>query len=302
VDASNNNFMNHNQKSHLALIVAGILFGANYWIAKYALVTFQPFIIVSYRIAVATAVFWLIDAFRRKTYKVSGKEIIVLFAAGLLGVTINQTMFFAGLKYSTPVETSLLHTLSPILVAVLAVVIINESITKMKVLGIMFGFIGCLIIILTGKEISMNNSHFIGNIYILINIIAYSIFLVIVKPLMAKHNSIFVLKYIFLFGLLTYFPFGLVHYKDILNVTADSYAWLSLTYVIFGTTIITYFLTMYAVQKLPATTVGFYIYLQPFIAAGIGYATGKEAITIMTGVAALLLFIGIWFVIREYKT
>jgi len=291
--------MNKTQKAHISLIISGLLFGANYWIAKFALATFHPYFIVAYRIAIATAIFWIIDAFKKNKHKLSAKEIIILFIAGLLGVTINQAMFFAGLKYSTPVETSLLHTLSPILVAVLAVIVIKEKVSRTKMIGISLGFIGCLIIILTGKEISFGNTHFVGNMLIVANIIAYSIYLVIVKPFMSKYNSLFVLKYIFLFGLISFLPIGALYPKEIIYFTADMYAWLSLIYVVLGTTVITYFLTIYSMHKLQATTVGFYTYLQPFIAAGIGYVTGKESITLMSGIAALLLFVGIWLVVKE---
>ena len=293
--------MNQIQKAHLSIILSGLLFGANYWIAKSIMPSFTPYEIVSFRILIVTIVFWIISSFIKTEKKINKKDILIIMLGGILGVTINQFFFFSGLMNSTPVETSILHSLSPLLVALFAIWLIKEKITKRKITGIIFGLIGAVILVLSEKSISFHDLHFKGNIFIIINISAYSLYLVIIKPIMNKYNVIQVLKYVFLGGLLSYAPIALLNIDSVSFSHIKTIEWLALTYVVVGTTLFTYLLTIFAIKRLPATTIGFYIYLQPFIASLIGYISGKEHLSLIKIIAALFLFTGIWLVIIGHR-
>jgi drug/metabolite transporter (DMT)-like permease len=289
--------MNNLQKAHSALIVAGLLFGANYWVAKSTMPAFSPYEIVSFRIIIAALVLWLLGLFFPDKQKMSKKDLLRVFAAGSLGITLNQLLFFMGLEHSSPVETSILHTLSPLLVAAFAAWLLKESVTLRKIAGIIAGLTGAVIIVTSGKSLDFSNLHFTGNLLILSNIAAYSMYLILIKPVMAKHSPLQVTRYAFYAGLLTYAPFAAYHMHDASFSHVLPLEWLSLAYVVIGTTIITYMLTNFAMQKLPATVIGFYIYLQPFIATVIGYISGKEQLTYSGIIASVFLFTGVWLVI-----
>lgn len=293
--------MNSSVKGHIALIVSGIMFGANYWIAKSIMPAFTPFQIVAFRVFIVTGLFWIIGLFEKNSTKISRKDMLIIFVGGVLGITINQYFFFAGLEHSSPVETSILHTLSPLLVALFAVRILNEKPGMRKMTGIFLGFIGAFIIIISGKSVDFSNLHFVGNMFIIINIISYSLYLVIMKPVMNRYKSIQVLKYLFLAGSITYLPFSGLNEWDISFSHVSLTEWLSLAYVVFVTTLLTYLLTLYAIKRLSATTTGFYIYMQPFIAALIGYMTGFEKLNAVTIFASVFLFTGVWLVVSRRR-
>lgn len=282
--------------AHLALIVAGILFGVNYWVAKSLMPNFlSPEAIVAFRTSGAFLLFALLLPFASKS-KFSLKEWVLLALCGLSGVTINQYLFFIGLNLSTPVETSLLHTISPIVVVLFAAWLIREKTSLIQLLGIAVGFSGAVLLALTGKEISWSSSHLSGNLFIIANITAYSIYLVLAKPLMKNHDPIKVTAYIFFFGWLFFIPVSLSTFDEISVLSLPTTVWASLAYVVVGTTFLTYLLTMLALKKLKAGTVGYYIYLQPIISGVIGIITGKEVIDLMKIISALLIFAGVFLV------
>jgi len=288
-------------KAHFALIAAGFLFGANYWIAKSTMPAFSPFQIVAFRIAIVTVLLWIISLFVKTTTKVSAPDFLRIFGAGFLGVTVNQFFFFSGLEHSSPVETSILHTLSPLLVALFAVLILSEKVSLRKYAGIVCGLLGAIIIVTSGKTPELSNLHFKGNLFILINISAYSLYLVLIKPVMEKYEPLQVLKYVFLAGFITYAPIGFIYMKDASFHHVMNHEWLALAYVVIATTLLTYLLTILAIKQLPATVIGFYIYLQPFIATFIGYLTGREQLSVPKLIAAAFLFTGVWLVLGREK-
>lgn len=282
--------------AHLALIVAGILFGANYWVAKSLMPNYlSPAAIIVFRTSGALILFAALLPFARKS-KFSLKEWLLIALCGLSGVTVNQYLFFVGLNLSTPVETSLLHTISPIVVVLFAAWLIREKTSLIQIAGIAVGFSGAVLLTLTGKEISWSSSHLSGNLFILANISAYSVYLVLAKPLMKNHDPMKVTAYVFFFGWLFFLPVGVTTIGEISVLSLPPAVWASLAYVVIGTTFLTYLLTMLALKKLKAGTVGYYIYLQPIISGGIGIATGKEKIDLIKIISAILIFAGVFLV------
>lgn len=289
-------------RAHIFLLISGLLFGANYWIAKGLMPEYlNPVSIILYRTAGASVLFLALLPFVPKT-RFTLKEWGLLALSGLTGVTINQYLFFAGLERSTPVETSVLHTISPLVVLVFAFFIHSERISLRKTAGIFCGFAGALIITLWGKEISFASSHFIGNVMILTNIISYSLYLVLVKPLMSKHNPLYIITVVFIFGFIFSLPMVFWQANELKLSGFPSTIWLSLLYVVVGTTFLTYWLTIYALKRLSSSTVGFYIYLQPIISSSIGIFTGREIPKTSLFIAGMLIFLGIFLVVKNGKT
>ncbi len=282
--------------AHLALIAAGLLFGANYWIAKSLMPDYlEPVTIIIFRTSGALFLFALILPFASAA-RFSRKEWILMALCGLSGVTINQYLFFEGLNLSTPVETSLLHTISPIVVMLLASLLIGEKTGAVQIAGVVLGFAGAVMLSLWGKSLSWDDSHLKGNLLIIANITSYSIYLVIAKPLMQRHHPIRVTFWIFFFGWIFFMPLALPNLPTAETLQLPTQVWLSLIYVVAGTTFLTYLLTMTGLRTLPAGTVGYYIYLQPLISGSIGVISGLEPLTLTAIGSAVLIFSGVFLV------
>ncbi len=293
--------MKNESKAHLFLVISGVLFGANYWVTKNLMSAFSAEEILFFRIIVVTALLWITGSLTTETNNISRKDMFILFIAGVLGVFLNQYLFLIGLEYSTVIETSILHTLAPILIAFLSILFLHEKINLQKSAGILSGFAGAVIIVSTGKTFDFSDLHFKGNLFILLNIFIYSLHLIILKPVLKKYNTIQVLKYIFLFGLISYAPFGYFTMKSASFSDITIIQWGALAYIVFVATFFAKFLSTYALKILPAFVVGFYIYLNPFVTTLIGYITSKEQLNLPKIISAVFLFIGIWLILKNQK-
>lgn len=288
-------------KSHIALLSAGMIFGANYWIAKSLMPEyFSPPQILFFRISVSAALFWLAGLFYPKD-TLSRKELLRIALCSLLGVVLNQYLFFEGLKLSHPVQTAILHTTNPIFVLIFAALIIGEKAGWLKIFGIVLGTAGALGIILQNSDVSFSTDTLAGNLLIIGNILCYSLYLVLIKPVMEKHNSLTVIKWAFLYGFLMNTPFTVSSIFKIQWDILPGNIWFSLIFVVLGATFLAYLLTIFALKFLPALVVGFYVYLQPVIAAVIGWIIYHDKPTIMNFVAAIMIFTGVYLVNRPGK-
>ena len=94
---------NQNLKVHVALLVVGLIYGANYSIAKSPMPDFiSPNAFILVRVAVATAIFWIVDWFSGSEKIKYPKDYFTLFKCAFFGVALNQLLFFNGLNITPP--------------------------------------------------------------------------------------------------------------------------------------------------------------------------------------------------------
>ncbi|MEI6575791.1 MAG: DMT family transporter [Bacteroidota bacterium] len=291
--------LTRNLQAHLSLFGSSLIFGVNYWIAKGMMpVFFDPFQIIFLRLSTAAIMFWAVSLFFPKE-KVLRKDLILIAICAMLGVVINQILFFEGLQRTKPVETAILFTTSPILVLIMSHWLIKERITTTKSWGIAFGFIGAISIVMNGQVISLADTNMLGNLFIIINIISYSLYLVLVKPMMSKYHPMTVMKWVFLFGFIAVIPIAGPSISKINWEIITPFIWFSLSYVIIGSTFIAYLMITFSLKYLTPSVVGFYIYLQPFIATVTGILFYNSTITLVKVFAALMIFAGVYLVSKN---
>ena len=295
--------MNKRTLALLAAFGATTIYGLNHTIAKEVMPNYiQGFGFIQVRLLGATAMFWLVSFFIR-SQRIDPTDWGRMLLCAFLGMAVNMLSFFKGLEFSTPINSSVLITMTPILVFVFSAVLIKEKLLLPRIVGVVLGLIGALVLILFGNELRADAPNIpLGNVLFMANTAAFGLYLILVKPLSAKYNSIHLLKWLFLFGLMMSFP---VTYKEFNTVSWSTLPFDALWrfgFVVVGTTFLTYLLNVYALKQLKASTIGVFTYLQPLV--GIGYAilVGADAITPSKLVAAAVVLAGVYLVTKRYET
>ena len=210
--------------------------------------------------------------------------------------------FFKGLSYTTPISASVIMVTSPILVLIFSSIIIRERIPKYRILGVFVGLIGAILLILYGNTSEADASNrTLGNALVFVNAASYAMYLVVVKKLIVKYNPIVFVKWMYLFGLVFVFPFGIAEALEISWQSMPTSIYLKAAFVVIFTTCVTYLCNLYALSKLKPTTVSVFIYLQPVIASIYALFVGSDDLNIIKIGASLLIFGGVFLVTRQPK-
>ena len=294
--------MNSRNFALIALFLVQLLYGLNYTYAKGIMNEnfIKPFGFVVLRVVGATLLFWLVGL-GVKSEKIDKKDFITIFFAALFGVGINMLLFLKGLELTSPIHASVIMTITPVIIMILSIFFLNEKLTKLKVAGIILAFCGGILLTALGTSNRVGDNVTLGNIFIFINAVSYSIYVVIVKRLTAKYHPFTFIKWLFLFGLILVLPFG---YTETMQVDFSSfppYIWFSVLFVIIGATFGTYFLNPLALKSLKASTVGVFIYLQPVIAGLFAIIMGVDNIDTIKIIAMCLIFSGVFLVTKKAK-
>mgnify|MGYP001176002857 FL=1 len=280
----------------LAATIATTIYGINHTVAKMVMPIYIGSLgLVFLRVLGATIIFWTISLFF-KTKPIEKKDRLTILKCGLFGMSINIAAFIAGLDYSTPVNSSILIIISPIFVVILSFFIFKNKINFIKILGIILGFIGAMILILTAdSNSSIGRNIPLGNFLFIVNSISYAYYLIIVKPMAEKYDLITLFKWLFLIGLIFNFPLGINQFLDVDWASLPLWeAILPMVFVVVGTTCMTYFLNGYALSKITSTEVAVFMYLQPIIGILFAIFTKSDTITLIMFVASMLIFTGVY--------
>jgi len=287
-------------KRYLALIAAFLatsIYGINHTLAKEVMPVYigsSGFIML--RLLGASLIFWLIGLFTPNE-KIEKKDFLKILLAAILGMCINMLAFFRGLELSTPINSGIIITLSPVLVLILSYFVLKEKITTKKIIGILIGFAGAVFLILNSSKTGINAPNIpLGNSFFLLNASAYAGYLIVIKPLTNKYNIFTLMKWLFLIGLVLSTPITFNQFVEVNWTELPWFAIWRMAYVVIGTTFLTYLFNIYALKTLSPTTVGSFIYLQPIITIGFALITGNDILDTTKLFSCLLVFIGIYLV------
>lgn len=284
-------------KGHLALAVAYIIFGLNITVSKAVLGNdmVSSFALSTFRMVGAAVLFWTASLFMKRE-KVPVKDILKLALAGLFGIVCNQNLFLMGLSYTSPVDASIVSTLVPAVTMVIAAFYLKEPITWKKVLGVLIGAAGVLMLILTGRSASQQAGSVAGNLMVLGSVCSYSIYLAVFKPVVVKYRPVTLMKWMFLSAALVTLPFGWRDTAAIDYSLLDAQTVWGIIYVVGCATFVSYFLVPIGQQNLRPTIVGMYNYVQPIVAYAVAVAVGMDSFGWEKTLAALLVFLGVYVV------
>ena len=283
---------------HLALLLANLIFGLNNPISRTLIPDIiDSFTITFFRISGAAVLFWVASLFVKKE-KIPPKDILKLFFASLFAIVINQFFFLKGLSLSSPIDASLVITLLPIFTMLLAAVIIKEPITWLKVIGVLVGASGALILILNSSS-NGSSGNFRGNLIILVSTLSFAFYLAMFKEVVSKYSPISVMKWMFLFATLVSLPFC---YKPLTETdfsTFDVTVYLRISYVVILATFVAYIFLPIGQKTLRPTTLSMYNYVQPIVASLVTVAIGMDHFSYVNVVSAILVFSGVYVVTQS---
>ncbi|NER17175.1 DMT family transporter [Spongiivirga citrea] len=284
----------------LAALGANLIYAINHTVAKDVMPTYiKPFGFILLRVVGATILFWLISIWAPKQ-KIDKKDWLRIIGAACFGMFINMLAFFKGLSLSTPIQSSIVITITPIVVFILSAYLIKEKIRGLRWIGIFMGFTGALVLIVFGQEIRMDAPNIpLGNSLFVVNAIAYAFYLVMVKPLTAKYNVFTLMKWLFLFGLLINIPFTINEFTEVKWTTLPFDAIWRMIFVVVGTTFSTYLLGVFALSHLRASTMGAFVYLQPLMAIAFAVIVGSDSLNVVKIIAAFTVLAGVYLVTKK---
>lgn len=278
--------------------MANVIFGLGVPVTKALLDDWvSPMGYMASRCVFAAIIFWIVAAFMPKEH-VERKDLLVLLFGGLLGFVISQTLTAEALKFTTPVYYSLVASLTPIAVLILAALFIHESVNGMKILGVTLGIAGALLMVYTSWKSGAGKDDLLGISLAVLSVLTWAVYLIITRKVSAKYTAVTQMKYFFLISAVVMLPIALAEQQPNALYSAN-WGWsgvLEMAFIVLFATGLGYFLIPYAMKTLRATTVSIYTNIQPVVASLVAIAVGQDMFSWDKPVAAVLVLLGAYLV------
>ncbi len=281
---------------HLACFVAYVIFGVNIIVCKDLTGShlISPITLFFLRSLGAGLLFWLIGIFLPHD-KVEKRDLPKICAASFLGFFLTQMTFLSAISEITPMDCSILSSMSPLYTMFIAAYALKEPITFRKVGGVLMSFFGVTYLIVNTTSASgvVLETQPEGIFLMLLNTISFALYLGFFKPLIAKYSLLSFLKWIFLFSTILALPFS---FKELITIdfaALPSAIRFELAFLIVFSTCIAYFLIPYGQKRIRPTLVSMYSYVQPIIAIVISIWVGMDTLSWQKVLAAALVFGGV---------
>lgn len=281
---------------HIACFTAYLIFGLNIVVCKDLTSSgaISPLALFTLRSLGAGVLFWLISLFLPKE-RVESRDLPKIFVASVLGFFLTQISFLMAISRITPMDCSIVASLSPLYTMFIAAYVLKEPLSAQKIGGVVLSLCGVLYLILNSvtSTSAVVQTTPIGVLLMIANSLCFSLYLGIFKPTIAKYSVVTFMKWIFLFSTLLSLPFSakeIVH-TDFAALPLSYMA--ELAFLIICATFVTYFLIPVGQKRLRPTLVSMYSYVQPIVAIVVSIYVGMDTLSWQKVLAAVTVFTGV---------
>lgn len=279
----------------LAIIIANVIMGVTAPIMKMGLTEIPPFILAFIRFASASL---LIAPFVVSRWQpLAKKDWALLLLAGISGIGLHIGFFFLGLQRTQSIVAPVIASSGPVILYAIALFFLREKFNLKKFYGMIISLGGIMTIVLAPLILNgtvVHHQQSIGNLLMFVATIFGVLHAFFIKKLSGKVGALQISLVVFVSGALCFLPFtfGEMQSWSIEEVTARG--WFALLFGIFFVSLGAYTLIHYALNKINASDVGMFAYMDPVVALLVAWPLLGEKPDIFYFIGSLLVFGGIY--------
>ncbi|MFH0936961.1 MAG: EamA family transporter [Candidatus Daviesbacteria bacterium] len=284
---------------YLAVLVAHIIWGSNFVVAKLTLQEIPPMSLAFLRFALAIL---LLSPFLilEKKIKIDKNDLPKLLAIGVLMAVLNIAFFYFGLERTTVTSASILTLIIPLISVLGGWWFLKEKIYVVNLAGIIIGFIGALLVFgipLIILGIKTSSEAIFGNILIILASISWVAGAILSKNMAKKYSTLIITAVVFSVGAIAFLLPALSEFvqnpKWISQVTYIGV--LGVLFITIASSISAYFLFEWGLAKIGVIKADLFQYIEPIIAIAMGVLILSESIDFGFVIGGALIALGVYW-------
>jgi drug/metabolite transporter (DMT)-like permease len=280
--------MRRRESAELALLLTVVIWSLNFSAVKVGVDAIAPLAFAVARFALGASVTVAVVVWRQGWPRFRRRDLPLLVAAAVTGITINQAAFVGALHATSAANVALLVGTIPIWTAVIAVATRQEHVARSLWLALAVGVVGVSLIVLGGQE-AVGGLNTVGELLALATAASWATYSVLIRPLMRRYSALQLSAFMMVAGTLILLPFAVpdLVQQDWSRVSAN--AWLALLYAAILSVSVTNILYFTAIHRIGASRAALFTYLEPFLGALFAVLLLGESITLPQVVGGLVV-------------
>lgn len=274
-----------------------LIWGTTWIFIKIGLNDLPPAGFAASRFTIASLALFVILRFWKGIWICSSREFIIVLFTGVLQFSFNYGLLFWGEKYITSGLAAVLQATIPAFGLFLARFYVYEPINPLKILAVVLGILGSVVIFAEQLQIS-GKMAFFGSLAVVIGAFGAALASVLVK---AKLSSIEPASLTFWQMLLGHLPLWFLSFLiegSPLNFRWSGVAIVSVLYLAIIGSVIAFWLYYWLLSKIEVTKAMMISLVTPVIAVFIGNFFGEE-LKFQAIIGGLLIFVSVFLVMIQ---
>lgn len=262
-----------NRKHMAALYLAFLFWGSTIVAFKFALRTLPPVLLLFVRYLVAVPTLFTILKIRGALTKVRKEDMLTIFSIGFMGYFFSFSLQMLSMDRLTGSIASLLSTLNPVFIPMLAVVFLKETLTAAKVISVLISMTGVVIIV--GVDGSADPA---GVLLMLASVFLWSVTSIIMRRTRGRYDPMQVV----MMGLMCALPFVGIWGAAELRTASAEFPMLTVLSVLYLATLgmtVPHSLWNYCLSKMDASFCSMFYPLQTLVSATLSVLLLGEELT-----------------------
>lgn len=284
-------------EASLAVIAWGISFVAT----KVALRYLSPITVVWMRFGLGVVILGTAVFLRRQFAVLNRGDILYMAGLGFIGIAFHQWLQSTALLTTQATNTSWIVATTPIFMALLGVIALQEPLSALQVTGMFSALLGVLLVVSHGdlRSLSLANFGAPGDFLALVSALNWAVFSALSRSGLRRHPATRMMFYVMLFGWLQVSMLFLLggSASEISSLPPDG--WAAVIFLGVACSGLAYIFWYDALQKLPIAQTAAFIYFEPLITVIVAAWVLGEAFLPASAVGGAAILFGVWLVNRR---
>lgn len=278
----------------IALISMTFIWGFNFIIVKTALSELQPLTFLALRFSTASLFFVVTVLLVQKRFLIPRSEWGKLALIGIVGTTIYQPLFINGLAMTKASNTSLILATTPAFIVLINRFWRKERFALKGWIGIALSFVGILVIVFSGGELTVDPSALRGDLLVLGGTLCWALYSVFAAPVLKSYSSLEFSALTTAFGTI---PLVFLTIPALVSQNWGAVSLNTALGVFYSATfaiVVAYVIWNLGIQRIGGARTAIYSNLTPVIATIAATFFLGETLTVLKVVGAVIIFVGLY--------
>ena len=288
----------------LLLVLANVLWGSTYVVARGALDTTPPLVLAFVRFSIASL--WMLAMGSHRAPKSQNHESDadvgkvawwLLPLAGIVGFGLAKPLCYVGLAHSTATDAALIINMEAVFTVVLGALLLRQPLRVIQLLGVAVAFAGGVALVwpeggggAAGMERAWGNALMVGSVA------AEALVSVLGALAVRRYTGMQVTAIATYWGTLTLAPLAVWEWWQA-GLSTSWITWpnaAAILYLALAATVLAYALWFYVLGRVDAGRVAVFLYTQPIVGILLGLLIRRELPTRLGVIGGVLVMLGIW--------
>ena len=283
--------------AYLMIAVSNILGGSTYAVTTVALKGFAEKDLILLRMALCALLFVpLAWSGRKRLAKATRGDWARMAAVGIFGYALPLALGTYGVKLSSATSASLLVGVEPVTIVLLSALFLGESLTGLKIISLILGLAGALLIAFQGLPTLSGafSDRLKGDLILASHGCCWALYSVLGKSALRRVKPLDFTASTSIIGFFGVAAWTLPGATPSAWVTISTPAWLAMSYLAVAGGFLAVILWNVALEKIEASKVANFIFLQPVVGVLLGVGLQGDPFTGWSMAGGALVLAGMW--------